>query len=425
MKTILVTAYAVDPFKGSEDGMGWNMILQIARFNKVIAITRENNQETIERYLSENSVKFSENIRFEYFDLPYYLRFWKKKSRGALLYFYLWQIGVAFWAKSKNWSFDIAHNLNFHNDWTPSFLWILGKPFVWGPIGHHPKITFEFLKRNGWKVIFKNRITWLIKNVFWKLDPFLFITKKKAKFIFAMNSSVPKRLNIETKKLVHLPSVGSEKIQEPSRFKKEKSFTILSIGRFVPLKGFDVVISSFAAFYNKLPEGDQPFTQLILVGKGPLEKQLKIQTRKENIEHAITFIPWLEREHLTQIYRKSKVFLFPSHEGAGMVVSEAFSHGLPVLCFDNCGPGEFVGDDCGFRVSYQKYDKVVTDFQEYLMRLFYDRNLLEDMSQNAIVKHAKSFDWDAKGIVFKEVYDKIFNELEGEKIVVEKSLAEV
>ena len=201
MKTILVTAYAVNPFKGSEDGMGWNMILQIARFNKVIAVTRENNKEKIEKFLSENHVDYSENIQFEYFDLPYYLRFWKKKSRGAMLYFYLWQIGLAIWAKSKKWNIDIAHNLNFHNDWTPTFLWLLGKPLVWGPIGHHPAIPIEFLKRFGWKLILKNRATWFLKKLFWNMDPFLFITKKKANIVFSMNSSVQKKLGFNQNKV--------------------------------------------------------------------------------------------------------------------------------------------------------------------------------------------------------------------------------
>jgi len=56
-KTILATAYAVNPYKGSEDGMGWNLVCQVARFNKVIAITRENNQEHIEKYMLENPSK--------------------------------------------------------------------------------------------------------------------------------------------------------------------------------------------------------------------------------------------------------------------------------------------------------------------------------------------------------------------------------
>ena len=56
MKTIIATAYAINPYKGSEDGMGWNFTLQIARFNKVIVITRENNRGYIEKYISENHI---------------------------------------------------------------------------------------------------------------------------------------------------------------------------------------------------------------------------------------------------------------------------------------------------------------------------------------------------------------------------------
>ena len=36
---ILASAYAVNPYKGSEDGTGWQWVLQIARHQKVIAIT--------------------------------------------------------------------------------------------------------------------------------------------------------------------------------------------------------------------------------------------------------------------------------------------------------------------------------------------------------------------------------------------------
>ena len=71
MKTILATAYAINPFKGSEDGMGWNFVMQIARFNKVIAITRENNRPHIEKYISENPDILYANVQFLYFDLPY------------------------------------------------------------------------------------------------------------------------------------------------------------------------------------------------------------------------------------------------------------------------------------------------------------------------------------------------------------------
>ena len=95
-----------------------------------------------------------------------------------------------------------------------------------------------------------------------------------------MNSSVQKRLGYKPEKEVHLPSVGSEKRLENITFKRSKNFVVLSIGRFVNLKGFDVTIDSFSTFYNKLPAEDQPFAQLILVGSGPQEAALKAQAKK-------------------------------------------------------------------------------------------------------------------------------------------------
>ena len=98
-KTILATCYAVNPYKGSEDGMGWNFVLQIARFNNVIAITRKNNQIHIDTFMKENPNELYENIKFLYFDLPYWMRFWKKGSFASLIYFNLWQKNIVTFIK--------------------------------------------------------------------------------------------------------------------------------------------------------------------------------------------------------------------------------------------------------------------------------------------------------------------------------------
>ena len=157
---ILITAYAVNPYKGSEDGTGWNMIQEIAKYNNVIAITRKNNRSAIEQYLEEQNLPHAQNLNFEYFDLPYWMRFWKKGGRGALLYFYLWQFGMVFFVLKKKIKCDLVHNLNFHNDWTPSFLWMIGKPFFWGPIGHHPVIPKKYLLESaGRKAYFLTEIS--------------------------------------------------------------------------------------------------------------------------------------------------------------------------------------------------------------------------------------------------------------------------
>ena len=102
MKTILATTYAVNPYKGSEDGMGWNFVLQIAKNNKVLAITRENNRMDIEKYMSTNPNDLYENMTFLYFDLPYWKRWWKKGGRGAMLYYWMWQKGIVSFVKNQS-----------------------------------------------------------------------------------------------------------------------------------------------------------------------------------------------------------------------------------------------------------------------------------------------------------------------------------
>ncbi|MDX2172774.1 MAG: glycosyltransferase family 4 protein [Bacteroidota bacterium] len=403
MKTILASAYAVNPYKGSEDGMGWNFIYQIARYNKVIAITRKNNKSSIEEYMHENPDFIYENITFYYFDLPKWAMFWKKGSRGALLYFYLWQWVLPIFVKKQKLIFDITHNVNFHNDWTPSFLWKLNKPFVWGPVGHHPPIHSQFLKEYKKKYLVKEKLTLFIKYCFWNMSFSLRKTKSKASHIFCMNRSVPKVLNLSAEKYSITPSVATQDFG-CNLMDKEDKFTLISAGRLVPLKGFDLTIKSFAAFLNRQPKQAIANCELIIVGSGPELKNYVQLTEKLNVKNNVKFINWIDRKELLALFKRSSAFIFPSHEGAGMVVAEALSFGLPVLCLDNCGPGEFITPKCGIAVTTKNYSQTINELSTAISRLFNSPYLLREMSKNARTQFEKRFHWDVRGEEFRKVY---------------------
>lgn len=409
--TSIVTCYAVNPYKGSEDGTGWNILISIAKHNKVIAITRENNQPAIDKYFAENEVLGADNIQFEYFDLPYYLRFWKKKSRGALLYFYLWQIGVVFFIKAKKFKFDIAHHLNFHSDWMPSFLWVLGKPFIWGPIGHHPKIPRDFiLHTSGRKGLIIDRLKWFAKCAFWKFSPSLYLTKKKAAKIFCINSSVEKVLSLPKQKVVVLPAVATQ--SPPELIRNTDEFQVLSIGRFVSLKGFDLTIESFAKTYHNQNEASQSKLRLILVGKGPMKKQLKKLTQKLKVDHAVTFIDWIDRKDLDQYFANASAFLFPSHEGAGMVVPEALSFGVPTICLDNIGPGESIDASCGIAINTESRQEAIEQLSEALTTLVSHPDQQASLSNGATKRFQKVFTWERKGDEITRAYQFVLQRKE-------------
>lgn len=406
MKTILATTYAVNPYKGSEDGMGWNYVLQIAKNNKVIAITRENNQYAIEKYMDKHPNVLYKNITFLYFDLPYWMRWWKKGGRGAMLYYWMWQKGVIGFVNKQNLTFDIAHNLNFHNDWTPSYLWKLGKPFVWGPVGHHPLIPKQYLQKYSIKYLLKDRFTWLVKNYFWKYSSALENTAKNADFVWCMNASVPEKLHLKPTQYEIIPSVASQDFGFLP-YAHSNKFTFISVGRLVPLKGFDLTLQAFAAFYHNLSEIEKANTELLIVGSGPEEKRLIKMASDLNIKENVQFILWMERAELMKIFKQAQVFLFPSHEGAGMVVPEALSFGLPVVCLDNCGPGSFITDRCGIKISEDGYENTVDNLAKAINHLYKDKTLYANMRHESRVQFEKVFHWDRRGEQLAKIYESL------------------
>ena len=400
MKTILATAYDIDPYKGSESATGWNFIYQISRFNKVIAITRKNNQQNIDRYIEEFNIDTS-YMQFYYYDLPYYLRFWKKGSRGSSLYFYLWQMFMPIFIKMNKIDFDIAHNVNFHADAFPTFLWMLGKPTVWGTINHNEKIPNEYIYSK--KELVKENIKWFAKKLFWNIDIFMLLARKKSTIVLGGNSSVQLRLNISPNKFISFTQVGGVK-NVLSSITKVK-FNILVIGRFLTIKSFDIAIRAFAEFLGEITNKKE--VVLTIVGKGPKEKELKQLVEDLKIEEYVNFIDWIEKKDLDVIYQNASLFLFPSHEGAGMVVVEALSFGLPVVCFNNYGPGEIVDDSCSIRIDYSTYDQSVIDFANALLKLYNDKKLYTALSIGAAKKFDKEYEWDQKGLKLKTIYDGI------------------
>ena len=83
-----------------------------------------------------------------------------------------------------------------------------------------------------------------------------------------------------------------------------------------------------------LPCGAEAGRGLLLIGSGPEENHgcCKL-VQNFDLGACAEHRPWLDRAELLTIYQQAAVFFFPSHEGAGMVVAEAMSYGVPVLCY--------------------------------------------------------------------------------------------
>src|SRR5215207_5807638 len=147
---ILISAYACEPNKGSEPGVGWNWARQAARFHQVWVITRKNNQSAIESELSRNPVS---NLNLVYHDLPKWARFWKRGSRGVHLHYLLWQLTALRKVQRlhREVEFDAGHHVTFVSFRFPSCLCSLGIPFIWGPLAGGERVPFRFYSVVGFR----------------------------------------------------------------------------------------------------------------------------------------------------------------------------------------------------------------------------------------------------------------------------------
>ena len=116
--------------------------------------------------------------------------------------------------------------------------------------------------------------------------------------------------------------------------------------RFVEKKNLSFLIKVFKKFQGKI---DGWF--LVLVGDGPLKKELIELTNQLNISEKVVFTGYQEYESIRSIYSSASCFVLPSiTEQWGLVVNEALASGLPVLCSKRagCAPNLIENNEVGY-----------------------------------------------------------------------------
>src|SRR6185503_9844827 len=89
-KRVLLSAFACEPYKGSEPEVGWQWAMQISRFHDVTVLTRHQYRATIEKVLKALPAD-RPKPEFVYFDLSDRAQRLGKGSVGLRTYYVFWQ----------------------------------------------------------------------------------------------------------------------------------------------------------------------------------------------------------------------------------------------------------------------------------------------------------------------------------------------
>ncbi len=408
---ILASTYACEPGKGSEPGVGWNWIKQISRFHELWVLTRSNNAPAINAALVAEPMP---SVHWVYFDLPRWARFWKHNGLGVRVYYYVWQFGAYLKARRLNrrLHFDLVHHVTFVNYWLPSFMALLPIPFVWGPVGGAESAPPGFWQSFDWRA----KVYELARNFARRVagaDPFVRLTARRACVGFSTTAATEQRLRKLGCRNVIVYSearLSNSEIRRLAQFSQRQSgpFRLLSTGRLLHWKGFDLGLRAFAALRPQVPD-----CEYWIIGNGPERKRLQQLARQLGIEDRVTFWGALPREQVLEKLADCDVLVHPSlHDSGGWVCLEMMAAGRPVVCLDLGGPATQITESTGIKVGATTAEEAVAHLSAALVRLAADPALRAQMSEAGRRRVREHFDWDRKGEWMNRIYQGVGNAIQ-------------
>jgi glycosyltransferase involved in cell wall biosynthesis len=388
---VLLSAYACEPGKGSEPGVGWHWTTELARLgHEVDVITRSNNRASIEKALADVPIA---RLHFHYYDLPSWGKWWKRGNRGIQLYYRLWQHGAYRLAKrlTNKTHYDLVHYLTFGSFRQPSFMGRLGLPFIIGPTGGG-EVT-PVLLRGSYPALLAFRE--ILREIFIKLaywDPAVRAMYRQAAIVFCRTRDTLAILPASCRKksrVQHEIGIEAHRIRHEV-MAPAASADFLYAGRLVYNKGIHLALKAFSELIL-----DRPNATFTIIGTGPNEAQLKSLSATLGLRDSVRWLGWIPYGELWMQYCHYTAFVFPSlHDAGGSVVLEALSQALPVICLDTGGPGEILSPSCGIKIPVKNRNKtdVVRDLAA-AMRYLADNPELRDHMGRRALEVARASTW--------------------------------
>lgn len=400
---VLLSAYACEPERGSEPGVGWNWVKQIARHHETWVITRKNNQAVIEAELAKYPLP---DAHFIYFDLPRWARFWKRRRRGLYLYYYLWQLG-AYWEGRRlhrRIQFDLAHHVTFVMYWMPSFLSLLPVPYIWGPVGGGESIPSGFSHALGRRGRWIERLR-TAGQALGRLDPFVRLTARRCALALGTTPETERRLiqlGCRSTSVCSVMGLSSEEIQGLGA-PAEGVFRIASAGNLIAWKGVEFGLRAFAAIAGEFPQAEY-----WIIGDGPERARLEALAEASGMARRVRFLGSLPRRSALEKLAECAVLLLPSlHDSGSCVCTEAMALGRPVVCLDLGGPAWQVTEATGIKVPAHSPAQAVRDLAWALRTLALDPQRCRRMGEAGRERVQRHINWNIRGREFAELYRQV------------------
>lgn len=364
--------YEFPPLGGGTANANWYLLKEYSKIKDL----------EIDLVVSSSSIhkieQFSDRIKVHYLDIGknnnnlQYQSYKDVFIYGYKSLFYCWKLRLAN-------NYDLVHA--FYGMPCGVVAMLLFKPYIVSLRGSDvPFYSKRFNLLDKYFLVHVNKLVW-----------------SRAKYVVA-NSDDLKKLALKTTPNLDIKvipnGVDTDFYKPDKRIKKEK--TILFVGRLIPRKRVDILISAFA----KLPENLSKDWKVWVVGDGPERTNLKYLARKLRIEKKVRFFGHLDKNKLRKIYQKASVYVLASkNEGMSNTVLEAMACGLPVLVTDTGDASKFL------KSKYQLFSK------QYDLVSLLNKTLSHESDRVKLALRSRSIITEMKWSTAAENYSKIYKEI--------------
>ena len=141
-----------------------------------------------------------------------------------------------------------------------------------------------------------------------------------------------------------IPNFSSITPVENAELKESENYVIISYGRFVKKKGFDILLKAV----KRLVDSGKKL-HLLIGGDGPEHNNLRNLSDKLDLGESIEFTGWVD--DIQAFANKGEIFVLPSlDEPFGIAVLEMMALGKPIIATRTKGPMEILEEDTAYLV---------------------------------------------------------------------------
>ena len=302
--------------------------------------------------------------------------------------------------------FDIAHQLNMAGFREPGYLWKLGIPFVWGPVGGMGLFPWRFLLSVGMCGAFYylgyNLFNWFQMNFLWR--------PRQAAIIAASGpangliAATPENRDGAAKYWGCVSTVLAEVglPREPALQIREREtdepLRLVWTGQHTPRKALNIALHalSFVPF--------EVNWELHVLGKGRQTAAWKHLSHRLGISQRCHFHGWVPREQALAVMQGAHLMLITSlRDLTSTVTVEALALGLPVICLDHCGFVDVVNERCGMNIPVTTPGTIIVAIKGAIEQLAGDEDMRRTLARGAL-RRSYEFAWEEKVRVVDRIY---------------------